>query len=136
MRVMQAVGLVLLVTGVGIAAQRHWQTGMWTDVGNRRDLSIGGAGPLGTGTAKPLTPAAPPLDVGPPVVGTYVIETPDLRLELKDTVPLGSFGSFDARVTVGASVTFAVDKNLAYIRNADGTEHRLRITKRIAKATR
>jgi hypothetical protein len=133
---MQAAGLVLLVTGVGIAAERHWQTGMWTDIGNRRDLSIGGAAPLGTGTAKPLTPAAPPLDVGPPVVGTYVIETPDLRLELKDTVPLGSFGSFDASVTVGASVTFAVDKNLAYIRNADGTEHRLRITKRIAKATR
>jgi hypothetical protein len=59
------------------------------DIGNRRDLSIGGASPLGTGTAKPLTPAAPPLDVGPPVVGTYVIETSDLRFELKDRVPLG-----------------------------------------------
>ena len=80
-----------------------------------------------------LWAAAPPLDLGPPVVGTYVIETPDFRLELKDTVPLGSFGSFDASVTVGASVTFAVDKNLAYIRNADGTEHRLRITRKISK---
>jgi hypothetical protein len=63
-----------------------------------------------------------------------VIETSDLRLELKDTVPLGSFGSFDATVRLGASVTFAVNKNLVSIRNADGTEHRLRITKRIAKA--
>src|SRR5713101_7060681 len=111
MRVMRAVGvcLILLVTGVGIsgAPKRHWQTGTWTDIGNRRDLSIGGAAPLGTRTARPLTPPAPPLDVGPPEVGTYVIETPDLRLELKDTVPLGRSESFDASVTVGASVTFA-----------------------------
>jgi hypothetical protein len=59
-----------------------------------------------------------------------------LRLELKDAAPLGSFGSFDASVTVGASVTFAVDKNVAYIRNANGTEHRLRISKKIAKQSR
>jgi hypothetical protein len=140
MRAMQVAGVlvVLLVTDVGIAgaAERHWQTGTWADIGNRRDLSIAGKAPLGTRTAKPLTPPPPPLDVGPTVAGTYVIETPDLRLELKDTVPLGGFGSFDASVTVGASVTFAVDKNLAYIHNANGTEHRLRITKRIAKAKR
>jgi hypothetical protein len=65
-----------------------------------------------------------------------VIEAPDLRLELEETVQLGRFGSFDASVTVGASVAFAVNKNVAYIRNPDGTEHRLRILKKIAKRNR
>jgi hypothetical protein len=41
-----------------------------------------------------------------------------------------------AQVTVGTSVTFAVDKNVAYIRNRDGSEHRLRIIKKIATAKR
>jgi hypothetical protein len=137
MRGMQAVGVVLLLTGIGIdAADRHWRTGTWKDIGNTQDLSIGGAAPLGTPTVRPLTAPAPPLDVGPAVVGTYVIETPDLRLELKDTVPLGSVRAFDASVTVGASVTFAIDKNLVYIRGANGTEHRLRVTRKISKAKR
>jgi hypothetical protein len=133
MRLMLAVNvsLVLLVTGVGIssAAERHWQTGTWKDIGKRRDLGVGGAAPFGTKTI-PLT--APTV----PEVGTYVIETSDLRLELADTTPFGSSGAFDASVTVGASVTFAVDKNVAYIRNRDGSEHRLRIIKKIAKESR
>jgi hypothetical protein len=93
---------------------------------------------FGTPTAKSVTPPAPPLDLGTPEVGTYVIETSELRLELEDTAPIGSFGSFDASVNIGASVTFAVNKSVAYIRNADGTEHRLRIikAKKIPKQSR
>ena len=60
----------------------------------------------------------------------------NVRLELEDTAPIGSFGSFDASVTIGASVTFAVNKSVAYIRNADGAEHRLRILKKIATRNR
>jgi hypothetical protein len=139
MRLMLAVNvsLVLLVTvGVSSAAERHWQTGTWKDIGTKRDLWVAGTAPLGTPTAKSVTPPAPPLDLGMPEVGTYVIETSELRLELEDTAPIGSFGSFDASVTIGASVTFAVNKSVAYIRNADGTEHRLRIIKKIAKRNR
>jgi hypothetical protein len=139
MRLIQAVDvfLVLLVSvGICSAAERHWQTGTWKDIGTKRDFLVAGTAPLGTPTAKPVTPPAPPLDLGTPEVGTYVIETSDLRLELEDTAPIGSFGSFDASVTIGASVMFAVNKNVAYIRNADGTEHRLRIIKKIAKRNR
>jgi hypothetical protein len=139
MRLMRAVSvfLVLLVTvGISRAAERHWQTGTWKDIGTRRDLWVAGTAPLGTPTAKPVAPPAPPLDLGTPEVGTYVIETSELRLELEDTAQIGSSGSFDASVTIGASVTFAVNKNVAYIRNVDGTEHRLRILKKIAKRNR
>jgi hypothetical protein len=119
----------VLVTGVGVsgAAERHWQNGTWKDMGVKRNPWVGGgasgAGPLGSTTGVA------------PQVGTYVIETPGFRLELEDTIPIGGFGSFDASVTIGASVTFAVNKNVAYIRNADGTEHKLRITRKIARAT-
>jgi hypothetical protein len=65
-----------------------------------------------------------------------MIETPDLRLELRDNVPVGGRDSFDTNVTVGSSVVFAVDKNVAYLRNADGSEYRLRIIKKIPKVKR
>ena len=123
--------IALLVAGVHIsdAADRHWQTGTWKDMGIKRDPWVGGvAAPLGTGGS---TVAAPVV----PEVGTYVIETSGLRLELEDTSPLGP-GSFDASVTIGASVTFALNRNVAYIRDADGIEHRLKITRRVSKAKR
>lgn len=123
--------LVLLVVGIGTsAAARHWQTGTWKAVGIKRDPWVGGQTGEGTpGFVDTLRPAKPVT----PEVGIYVIETPTMRFELEDTAPMGGWKSFDSTVTVGASVTFAVNKNVAYIRNADGTEHRLRITKKTAK---
>jgi hypothetical protein len=46
-------------------------------------------------------------------VVTYVIETADLRLELQDMVAVGREG-FDLSVTIGRTVTFAVEKKTAY----------------------
>jgi hypothetical protein len=134
MRVMHAADVFFIVLVAGIstsnAAERHWQTGTWKDVGIKRDPRVGGQAGEGTpeflGATRPAKPVTPE-------VGIYVIETPTVRFELEDTAPIGRWKSFDSTVTVGASVTFAVDKNVAYIRNADGTEHRLRITKKITK---
>ena len=67
---------------------------------------------------------------GMPEVATYVIETSDLRLELQDVEPIGPES---LNVTVGDQVVFAVQKNTVYIRNADRTEHRLQITKKVRK---
>jgi hypothetical protein len=36
-------------------------------------------------------------------------------------------------MVVGEPVTFAVEKNSVYIRDTDGKEYRLRVTKQIAK---
>jgi hypothetical protein len=61
----------------------------------------------------------------------YVIETNSLRLELKDVVQVGrrSIGA-----VVGQPVTFAVEKNTVWIRDADGIEHKLRLSKKTAKS--
>jgi len=64
-------------------------------------------------------------------VRTYVIETPNLRLELRDVVQVGHRS---VAATVGESVTFALEKNTVYIRDGDGAEHKLRVTKKIQKS--
>ena len=65
-----------------------------------------------------------------PDVGTYVIEAAEMRFELEDILPISDSRSFDATVKSGDSVTFALEKNTIYVRNADGTEHRLRVTRK------
>jgi hypothetical protein len=62
-------------------------------------------------------------------IRTYVIETDTLHLELKDVVAVGH-RTVDA--ITGAKVTFAISKNTVYIRDEDGTEHTLRVTKKVA----
>src|SRR5437899_8806050 len=122
-RVDRAVGAILVVLAIGLcaAADRQWQTGTWTDAGVARDLWIGGAG----GSAR--LGRTPTVTTTTSHVATYVIETADLRFDLKDVVPVGR-SPLD--VTVGQPVTFAVSKNTVYIRNADGSEHRLRLIKK------
>ena len=66
-------------------------------------------------------------------IRTYVIETDDVRLELKDVVAVGR-RSVDA--IPGAPVTFALHKNTVYVRDPDGTEHTLRVTKKVSSGTR
>jgi hypothetical protein len=118
--------VTILIACVCGAAERQWQTGTWTDAGTMR-----------TPWVDPTNRTAPfPGDPTRPLVitevGTYVIETTNLRLELEDVVPLGR-ESFERIVTIGAAVTFALSKNIAYIRNADGTEYRLRVVKKRTK---
>jgi hypothetical protein len=63
-------------------------------------------------------------------VRTYVIETDTLTLELRDVVQVGR-RSVD--VTIGAAVTFALEKSTVIVRESDGTEHKLRVTKKVPK---
>jgi len=121
---MTAVLLSILVVAAS-AAERHWQTGTWTDLGVKRQMVDFGPGNSGFGP-----PNSAPAMRAMADVRTYVIETPDLRLELQDVVPIGR-RSVD--VTIGDAVTFAVEKNTVYIRDADGTEHKLRVTKKVQK---
>ena len=68
-----------------------------------------------------------------PEVATYVIETADVRLELQDIVEIG-YGSLN--VTVGEPVIFAVQKKTVYVRDAKGSEHKLRLLKSTVKRAR
>ncbi len=116
--------LVLVSAATDAAAERHWQTGTWREVDVKRQLLDFGPGASGFGgsTAPALRAMAD--------VRVYVIETDDLRLELKDVVAVGR-RSVDA--TVGQPVTFALEKNSLYVRDPDGKEYRLRVTKKIQK---
>lgn len=110
------------------AADRHWQTGKWIDVSvKRRMVDFGpGASPFGSGGGRPSTPSMR----AEADVRLYVIETDILRLELEDVVKVNT-RSLDA--VVGLPVTFALEKNTVYIRDSEGVEHKLRVTKKTNK---
>jgi hypothetical protein len=121
MKVVHCAAMVLAIVLVGLAnaADRKWQTGTWTDMGIARTPSV----------ADPVHERMPPGFNRPVLteVATYVIETADRRFELQDTAALGN-ESFDLQVTVGHSVTFAIEKKTAYIK-FDRGEYRLRVLK-------
>jgi hypothetical protein len=108
------------------AADRHWQTGTWGDVTTRRKMVDFGPGTSGFGP-----PRASPTMRAMADVRRFVIETDDVRLEMEDTVPVGRRS---IEVTVGGMVTFALEKRAVYVRDPDGTEHKLRLVKKIERA--
>jgi len=116
---------VTAMLAVCMAAERHWQTGTWGDVTTKRRIVDFGPGSSGFGR-----PGSTPQMRAMADVRRFVIETDDLRLEIEDTVPVGR-RSFDA--TVGGMVTFALEKSTVYVRDADGTEHKLRLLKKIER---
>jgi hypothetical protein len=116
--------LGLLVIGLS-AAGRQWQTGTWTDHATKRQMVDFGPGASGFGSPG----SAPPLRAMADIQ-TYVIETDELRLELQEVVRIGR----DAlEATVGQLVTFALEKNTVYVRDARGVEHPLHVTKKTTK---
>jgi hypothetical protein len=118
--------LVAAMAGVGIAADRKWQTGTWGDITTTRRVVDFGPGASGFGR-----PGSTPEMRALADIRHFVIETDEMRIEAEDTVSV-SRRSFDA--TSGTRVTFAVDKKTVYIRDADGGEHKLRLLKRIGRA--
>jgi hypothetical protein len=120
--------LALLATMVtaGIAADRKWQTGTWGDITITRKVVDFGPGASGFGR-----PGSTPEMRALADLRHFVIETDELRIEAEDTVSVGH-RSFDA--TTGGTVTFAVEKNTVYVRDADRSEHKLRLLKKIARS--
>ena len=119
--------LILLMSAAAssLAAERQWQTGTWGDVTTKRKLiDFGpGASPFGRARTQPSMRAMAD-------VRNFVIETDSLRIEMEDTVPVGR-RSIDP--IVGAAVTFAVDKKAVYVRDEQGREHKLRLTKKVER---
>ena len=117
--------LILLMSAAAgsAAAERHWQTGTWGDVTTKRKLiDFGpGASPFGRPGTQPSMRAMAD-------VRNLVIETDALRIEMEDTVPIGR-RSIDP--VLGEAVTFALDKKSVYVRDEEGREHKLRLTKKV-----
>ena len=114
---------LVAMTTLSFAAERHWQTGTWGDVTTKRKLiDFGpGASPFGRAGGQPAMRAMAD-------VRLFVIETDALRIEMEDTVPIGR-RSIDP--VIGAPVTFALEKRAVYVRDGEGREHKLRLTKKI-----
>ena len=116
---------IVIVVGAQVAAERRCQTGICTQVGIERTLFV----------ADVRHERLPPTFNTPArtEVATYVIETDDRRYSLQAVVAISS-DEFAAHVTVGNSVTFAVEKNTAYIK-LDEREYRLLVRKNERKKT-
>jgi hypothetical protein len=123
---MKTAAFVVLLAAVCAAAEKHWQTGTWTDVSVTRQMLDFGPGSTSFDGGRPPAPSMRALAD----VRVYVIETDDLRLELKDVAAVGR-RTVDAEI--GRPVTFAVEKNTVYVRDAGGIEHKLRVTKKTVK---
>ena len=116
--------LVLLLSAPAVcqAADRTWQTGTWIEMQIVRPKVV-----FGIITRDPAAGGAQRSAAVEEVL--YVIETDALRLEFKQK------GTLDQRIDamIGEPVTFALEKNTIYIKDAKGKERRLTVTKKIAK---
>jgi hypothetical protein len=117
--------LACLLTATAAAADRHWQTGTWGDVSSTRQMVDFGPGQSSFGP-----PNAGIQMRALAAVRVFVIETDAATYEMRDTVPINR-RSID--VIVGSPVTFAIEKRTVYVRDANGAEHKLRLTKTISK---
>lgn len=122
-RTVLMLGVLLASTGIDVAAARHWQSGTWRDAGVTRKMIDFGPGASSFDGGRRGAPAMRAMAD----VRTYVIEAEGLRLELEDVVPVGRRS---IEMTVGAPITFALEKNTVYVKDADGKEHKLRVTKK------
>lgn len=104
---------------------RSWQTGTWQEIKVVRPKIVLGLSnrPVDGRRSSPFPPAMTE-------VRTYVIETETLRLELRETTR-ADVPRIDA--AVGEPVTFALEKNRAYVKLGDHGEHQLRLVKRVRK---
>ena len=114
-----------VATAVSASKDRAWQTGMWYDVQIVRPRIVFGLSgrPVDGRPTSPFPPAMVE-------VRTYVIETDTLRLELREKTRADA-PRLDAKV--GERVTFAIEKNTVYIRMDDGDEHKISLTRRMAR---
>jgi len=118
--------LVCLLSGGIASADRHWQTGTWGEVSTSRQMVDFGPGQSSFGPPNAALQMQALAEVR-----VFVINTDDFTYEMKDTVPI-TRRSID--VTVGGPVTFAIERNTVYVRDANGAEHKLRLTKKTAKS--
>jgi hypothetical protein len=123
-RALAIVLVVFLSASLAWAVDRAWQTGVWKDVQVKRARVVFGVAPGDPNSGGRRAP--------PPTRETrlYVIETDDLRLELKQDATVDT-PRLD--VLVGQEVTFAIEKNTVYVKDAKGHETRLSLTRKTSK---
>ena len=130
MRMLSGVLLLALVsvTGTVGAAEKAWQKGTWRDAKVERQKVVFGIAPNNPNSGIPRT--SPPAAMER---RSYVIETDALRLDIRldatvDTPRLD--------VVIGQPVTFAMDKNDIWIKDDEGHEHKMKISKKTVRESK
>jgi hypothetical protein len=127
MKMTRRLGVLLMLCSVAApawSADKVWQNGTWREVKVQRPKVVFGMTPNMPGTGAPRSAAAPMEK------RSYVIETDAVRLEIRQDATADT-PRVDA--LVGEPVTFAIEKNDIWIKDGDGREHRMRISKRSPK---
>lgn len=104
------------------SADRVWQTGTWRDALVERPRVVFGIAPRDPNSGVPRSSPPPAQEIR-----KFVIETDTLRLELKQNATVDT-PKIDA--LIGEPVTFALEKNTAYVKDLDGREHKMSVTKK------
>ena len=120
--------LVVLTAVPAWPAEKVWQTGTWREAKVERQKVVFGVAPNNPNTGVPRT--SPPAAMEK---RTYVIETDALRLEIRQDATVDT-PRID--VLVGEPATFALEKGTSWIKDGEGHEHRMKVTKRTTKETR
>ena len=121
----------LFVLLIGLAAtpaapaEKVWQTGIWRDIKVERPKVVFGVTPGNPNTGVPRSAQPASMEKR-----TYVIETDTQRLELRQDATVDT-PRIDA--LVGDRVSFAIEKSTIWIKDSDGREHRMKVTKKESK---
>jgi hypothetical protein len=122
-RLKLALFLVVAVFATTVwAAEKVWQTGIWREAKVERPKVVFGVAPNNPNTGVPRS--SPPATMEK---RTYVIETDMLRLEIRQDATVDTPR---VDVLVGEPVTFAMEKNDIWIKDGEGHEHKMKISKR------
>jgi hypothetical protein len=102
-----------------IAAEREWQNGVWREATVERPRMTFGISTRDPNSSLPQAASARE-------VRRYVIDTQTQRLELRQDVTADT-PRVDA--LVGGPVLFAIDKKTVYVKDGNGREHKLNLSK-------
>jgi len=132
-RLRSALAFALLISLAAVwrleARERQWQTGTCVDAGLRHDPYVGAQSTPHVGGQSDATSRVPQRP-SVPETATFTIEADGARFEVEEMIPVGS-GSVN--LTVGQTVTFAIEGKTLYVRDVHGHEHKLRVMKVVRK---
>jgi hypothetical protein len=129
MRILHCALLIALlsVTATVSGAEKAWQKGTWRDAKIERQKVVFGVAPNNPNSGIPRT--SPPAAMER---RSYVIETDALRLDIRLDATVDT-PRID--VVIGQPVTFAMEKNDIWIKDDEGHEHRMKISKKTVKVS-
>ena len=121
MRNWLALAFVVCLSVSAFAVERVWQKGTWREVQVKRPKVVFGITPN-----SPTTGAPRPSSAAAQETRTYVIETETMRFELREN---STADTPRMDVLVGDPVEFAVEKKNVWVKDQEGREHKLSLSK-------